>query len=69
MQASRTELTYKNRRLTRKLWSSALTCAITLSPSQVKGRATCRRGKRGSKKKKKEAAKGKSSMVRRKKHK
>ena len=61
------ELTYKDRRLNRNVGSSTLTCTIILLPSQVKGKATCRRGKKESRKKKKKTAKEKSSMARRKK--
>ena len=60
------ELTCKDKRLTRNFRSSTSTCTITPSLSQVKGKATHRRGKRGSRKKKKEAIKEKLSMIRRK---
>ena len=67
VQASWTELTYKDRRLTRNFGSSTLIHTITPLPSQVKGKSTLRRDKRGSRKKKKETVKGKSSIIRRKK--
>ena len=66
MQALWIESTYKDRKLTRNVGSSTSTRDIKLSPSLVKGKATRRRDKRGSRKKKKEAAKEKLSMIRRK---
>ena len=63
MQASWTELTYKNRRLTRNFRSSTLAYNTVPMPSQLKGKATRRRGKRGSVKKKKEAVKENVEVV------
>ena len=47
--------------------SSTSTRAIRPLSSQVKEKTTCGRGKRGSREKQKEAAKEKSSIIRRKK--
>ena len=56
VQASQTESTYKDRRLTRNR-SSTLVCTLIPLISQFIGKAPYKRGKRGSGKKKKEVVK------------
>ena len=63
MQASWIEPTYKDRRLTRNFGSSTLVCTTIPSLSKLKGKATRNRGKIGSGKKKKEAVKVNSRVV------
>ena len=56
-------MTYKDRSLTRNFESSFLARNTVPVPSQLKGEATCRRGKRGLGKKNKEVTKVKLEVA------